>query len=204
MEDDNKSGLSQPPPIYNPYSSADPSMKVPVNSTGNAALLSPYLNFDPAYLGTSPDSQFIFPEGANRTRGRLELSFSQIGASVFVGGAVGGFNGFYSGIKDVQARQLVGANRRTQMLNFIAKGGASTAQTLGVVSLMYSIFGVILSYGRGVDDELNSIVSGTSTGLLFKSSAGLKKCLRGGGIGLILSTAYVLCTSEKVRDLVKR
>ena len=30
------------------------------------------------------------------------------------GGAIGGANGLYSGIKDVQARQLIGANRRTQ------------------------------------------------------------------------------------------
>jgi len=201
--DENKEA---PPPVYNfnPYSAGDPSMKVPVNSSGSTAMLSPYMNFDPSYLGANPDSQFIFPEGANRTRGRLELSFSQIGAAVFVGGAVGGFNGLYSGIKDVQARQLVGANRRTQMLNFIAKGGASTGQTLGVVSLMYSVFGVILSYGRGVEDEFNSVISGTATGLLFKSSAGWKHCLRGGGIGLALSTAYVLCTSEKVRDLMNR
>jgi len=123
---------------------------------------------------------------------------------VFVGGALGGMNGLVNGFKDVQARQLVGANRRTQMLNFIAKGGASTGQTLGVVSLMYSIFGVILSWGRGVDDELNTVVAGTSTGLLFKSSAGMKQCLRGGGLGLLLSAAYVAATSDKLRDMVRQ
>ncbi|XP_005092534.1 mitochondrial import inner membrane translocase subunit Tim23 [Aplysia californica] len=190
-----------PSPNYNPYSSSDPSMNVPVTTGAAGAIMSPYLNFDPSYLGPGgADSQFIFPEGAARTRGRLELSFSQIGASVFVGAAVGGLNGLYSGVKDVQARQLVGANRRTQLLNFITKGGASTAQTLGVVALMYSVFGVILSQGRGVDDELNTVVAGTATGMLYKSSAGWKRCLRGGGIGLGLSAAYVLFTS---RDRIK-
>ena len=37
-------------------------------------------------------------------------------------------------------------------------------------ALMYSVFGVLLSYGRGVDDELNTVVAGTATGLLYKSS----------------------------------
>ncbi|CAG5121218.1 unnamed protein product [Candidula unifasciata] len=192
------------PPAYNPYSSSDPSMNVPVTTGAAGAIMSPYLNFDPAYFGPN-DSQFIFPEGAARTRGRLELSFSQIGGSVFVGAAVGGLNGFYSGLKDVQARQLVGANRRTQLLNFITKGGASTAQTLGVVALMYSVFGVVLSWSRGVDDELNTVVSGTATGMLYKSSAGWRRCLRGGAIGFGLSSLYVLFTSrDRIRSFLGR
>ncbi|RUS83207.1 hypothetical protein EGW08_009018 [Elysia chlorotica] len=101
-------------PLYNPYSSSDPSMNVPVTTGPAGAIMSPYLNFDPAYLGSNADSQFIFPEGAARTRGRLELSFSLIGGSVFIGAGLGGLNGLYSGLKDVQARQLTGANRRTQ------------------------------------------------------------------------------------------
>ncbi|KAK3770414.1 hypothetical protein RRG08_012157 [Elysia crispata] len=192
-------------PVYNPYSSSDPSMNVPVTTGPAGAIMSPYLNFDPAYLGTNADSQFIFPEGAARTRGRLELSFSLIGGSVFIGAGLGGLNGFYSGLKDVQARQLTGANRRTQLLNFITKGGASTAQTLGVVALMYSVFGVVLSWGRGVDDELNTVTAGTATGMLYKSSAGWKRCLRGGAVGLGLSTLYVLFTSrDRIRGMMGR
>ncbi|CAL1532928.1 unnamed protein product [Lymnaea stagnalis] len=194
------------PPAYNPYSTSDPSMNVPVTTGAAGALMSPYLNFNPAYIGPNDaDSQFIFPEGAARTRGRLELSFSQIGGSVFVGAAVGGLNGFYSGIKDVQARQLTGANRRTQLLNFITKGGASTAQTLGVVALMYSVFGVFLSLGRGVDDELNTVTAATATGMLYKSSAGWRRCLRGGGIGFGLSAIYVLITSkDRIKGMMGR
>ncbi|KAK6964590.1 mitochondrial import inner membrane translocase subunit timm23 [Biomphalaria glabrata] len=60
----------------NPYSSSDPTMNVPVTTGAAGVIMSPYLNFNPAYLGpNAADSQFIFPEGAARTRGRLELSF---------------------------------------------------------------------------------------------------------------------------------
>lgn len=38
------------------------------------------------------------------------------------------------------------------------------------LAVMYSGFGVIFSWMRGVDDEVNTIAAGTATGLLYKSS----------------------------------
>jgi len=152
-------------------------------------------------LEGSGDPEFIFPEGSSQKRGRFELMFSQIGGSVFVGGALGGVNGLYSGLKETSQAQLTGAVRRTQMLNFITKQGASSAQTLGVVALMYSLFGVLLSKTRGAEDEINTLIAGTATGLLYKSSAGLKKCVRGGAVGLSLAAVYTLFTS---RDRLKQ
>lgn len=51
--------------------------------TSNPGLsqLSPYLNFDPAYLQTS-QPEFIALEGASQKRGRFELAFSQIGGKM--------------------------------------------------------------------------------------------------------------------------
>lgn len=160
----------------------------------------PYLNFDPSYVNTSPESQYIFPEGASRNRGRFELAFSQIGGSVVVGAGAGGVNGLYKGLQFTTAEKLQGAIWRTQMLNFITKHGASSAQSFGVLALMYSAFGVVLSKARGADDELNTLASGFLTGLAYKSSAGWKRCLRSGGIGVGLAAAYVMITS---RDRVK-
>lgn len=50
------------------------------------------------------------------------------------------------------------------------KQGSATANTLGVLAVMYSGFGVILSWGRGSDDELNTLTAATATGLLYKST----------------------------------
>ncbi|XP_074648560.1 mitochondrial import inner membrane translocase subunit Tim23-like [Tubulanus polymorphus] len=188
--------------FFGSFGGRDQSANIPVTSTPNS-VMSPYLNFDPAYIGPSPGSEFIFPEGASAKRGRFELAFSQIGGSVIVGAGFGGVNGFFHGLKEVKANQLTGAVRRTQMLNFIAKQGASSAQSLGVIALMYSIFGVIISYGRGVEDEANTVTAGTLTGLLYKSSAGWKKCARAGGIGFGLASAYCLFMSkDKVKDMM--
>jgi len=165
--------------------------------TSHYGSLSPYLNIDPSFIiegGT--ESQYIFPEGASQRRGRLELAFSQIGGSVLGGAIFGGVNGFVSGMRAVEASQLTTTARRTQMLNSVTKRGASTAQTLGIIALMYSVIGVLFSKLRGAEDELNTVAAATSTGLLYKSTAGYKKCLRAGGFGFGLASVYCLYTSK--------
>jgi hypothetical protein len=57
-----------------------------------------------------------------------------------------------------------------RLLNYVMKQGSATANTLGVLAVMYSGFGVLLSWGRGSDDELNTLTAATATGLLYKST----------------------------------
>lgn len=166
--------------------------------------LSPYLNYDTRYLQAQPE--FIFPEGASKQRGRFELAFSQIGSSAMIGAGIGGLAGFYNGMRATTLANQTGKLRRTQLLNHVMKQGAATANTLGTVAVMYSAFGVLLQWVRGEDDEINTIAAGGATGLLYKSTAGLRKCAIGGGIGLALSSLYVLWTvtggsSKKLREL---
>jgi import inner membrane translocase subunit TIM23 len=135
--------------------------------------------------------EFIFPEGAQKQRGRFELAFSQIGSAVMVGASVGGLAGFYNGIQATRIAQQTGKLRRTQILNHVMKQGAGTANTLGTIAVFYAAFGVLLSQFRD-DDEINTVGAGTLTGLLYKSTAGLRKCAIGGGVGLGVSSLYVL------------
>lgn len=57
-----------------------------------------------------------------------------------------------------------------RILNHVVKQGTSTANTLGVISVIYSAFGVALQTARGTDDDFNTIASATATGLLYKST----------------------------------
>jgi len=186
------------------YSPSDPTLNVPVYSRGNVSTLSPYLNVDPSYL--SPNGpEFIFPEGASRHRGRFEFAFSQIGGSVMTGAALGGLSGSYLGIRETMAAGLTGGVRRTQMLNVITKRGAASANALGVIAVMYSGFGVILSFLRGTDDELNTLVAATTTGLLYKSSVGLRRCAIGGAVGFSLAAVYCLWSSkDRFESMISR
>ena len=176
----------------NVFPGVDPNM-MPYGA--NMQSISPYLNVDPSILNQG-SPEWIFPEGASRQRGRFELAFSQIGGAVMTGAFFGGVHGFYNGWKQMGSNEQKASVKRTQLLNHIVKRGSGTANTLGVLTVMYSGFGVIFSWIRGVDDEVNTIAAGTATGLLYKSSAGLRKCGIGGALGLGLSTAYCLWTSK--------
>lgn len=177
----------------NVFSPVDPS--VLPHGSGGMQSISPYLNVDPAYLSQG-GPEWIFPEGSSRQRGRFELAFSQIGGAVMTGAFLGGVQGFYSGMKDVSGKEQKVSVKRAQILNHITKKGAGSANTLGVIAVMYSGFGVLFSYARGVDDELNTMAAGTATGLLYKSTAGLRRCGIGGAIGLGLASAYCFWSSR--------
>ncbi|XP_034937180.1 mitochondrial import inner membrane translocase subunit Tim23 isoform X2 [Chelonus insularis] len=172
-------------------------LNIPGSSQQKLVPFSPYLNFDPAYIPTS-QPEFIFPEGAAKQRGRFELAFSQIGAACILGAGIGGSAGFYKGLKATTLAGQTGALRRTQLINHVMKNGASVANTLGIVSVMYSSFGVFLSWIRGTDDSLNTLAAATATGMLFKSTAGLPKCMMGGGVGLAIASMYCLWNSREV------
>ncbi|KAK9744974.1 hypothetical protein QE152_g7274 [Popillia japonica] len=130
---------------------------------------SPYLNYDPVYMPPS-QPEYIFLDGSNKQRGRFELAFGQIGASCMIGASIGGGMGFVNGLKATTLEGQTGKLRRTQMLNHIMKKGSATANTLGSIAVIYSAFGVILSWARGTDDDLNTITAATATGLLYKST----------------------------------
>lgn len=50
------------------------------------------------------------------------------------------------------------------------KQGSATGNTLGTLAVMYSAFGVLFSWARGDDDDINTVLAGTATGLLYKST----------------------------------
>ncbi|XP_015430777.1 PREDICTED: mitochondrial import inner membrane translocase subunit Tim23 isoform X2 [Dufourea novaeangliae] len=171
-------------------------LNIPVTSQQGLMPLSPYLNFDTAYLPPS-QPEYIFPEGAAKQRGRFELAFSQIGAACIVGAGIGGATGLYRGIKATSLAGQTGKLRRTQLINHVMKSGSSLANTFGIVSVMYSGFGVLLSWARGTDDSVNTLAAAMATGMMFKSTTGLRKCVVGGFIGIGLASAYCLWNNRE-------
>ncbi|XP_046708918.1 mitochondrial import inner membrane translocase subunit Tim23 [Silurus meridionalis] len=152
--------------------------------------ISPYLNVDPRYLIQDTD-EFILPSGANKTRGRFELAFFTIGGSCMTGAAFGTLNGLRLGLKET--RDMAWSKpRNVQIINMVTRQGASWANTLGSVALLYSVFGVAIEKARGAEDDLNTVTAGTLTGMMFKSTGGLKGVARGGLLGLALSGLYAL------------
>uniref|UniRef100_A0A8K9UNJ6 Translocase of inner mitochondrial membrane 23 homolog a (yeast) n=1 Tax=Oncorhynchus mykiss TaxID=8022 RepID=A0A8K9UNJ6_ONCMY len=146
--------------------------------------LSPYLNVDPRYLVQDTD-EFILPTGAGKTRGRFELAFFTIGGSCITGAAFGTVNGLRMGLKET--REMGWTKPRNVHMSILTMGCACV-----FTALLYSIFGVAIEKARGAEDDINTLAAGTLTGMLFKSSGGLKGVARGGLVGLAMSGAYAL------------
>lgn len=64
---------------------------------------------------------------------------------------------------------------------------------LGSVALLYCSLGALCQLTRGGPDDLwNNVAAGACTGVLVKSSQGLRKCIMGGGVGLAVGSLHVL------------
>ncbi|ESO89225.1 hypothetical protein LOTGIDRAFT_229117 [Lottia gigantea] len=188
--------------FFAPYSSKDPSMEVPVSANQTGGLVSPYLNFNPAYIGQGSD--YILPEGSKPNRGRLEMAFTKIGASILFGAGVGGLMGATSGLKEIQSSGFT-VGKGDQVFNLVKKRGGAFAQMTGVIVLTYSFFGIIFSYALDTNNEVNDLLSGTVTGILYTSPGGVKKMVKGGVTGLAISSLFCLFQNkDRIKSMLSR
>ncbi|KAE9529066.1 hypothetical protein AGLY_012020 [Aphis glycines] len=163
-----------------------------------ALVTSPYLNYSPEVLPRRPEPEYIFLEGAgSKKRGRFEMCFIEIGAWYTVGATIGTARGLHHGMKIVARDKQTRTYNRTQLINNVLKHGGGVSNRFGTIFVYYSIFGIILEETRGDKyDIYNSIIAGTSAGLLYKSTSGLRNCGIGGLIGFGLTMMYNLISSK--------
>merc|ERR1711925_32684 len=108
-------------------------------------------------------------------------------------------------IFDTEAMKGISRNlRRTQITNYTLKRGALVSNAMGSIAVSYSVMFCLLSLAHEEHDEAKSVVSGTLTGLMFKSTSGLQKCARGGLVGFGLSAlwAFGLKPQETIQHYI--
>ena len=71
------------------------------------------------------------------------------------------------GLKEVAQMNESFAIKRSHMLNFITRNGASIANTFGSITLVYSAIGVGLSFVQDENDDINTMIAATTTGTLY-------------------------------------
>jgi len=72
--------------------------------------------------------------------------------------------------------------RLNGVLNSITRRGPFLGNSAGVVAMVYNGANSTLGYARGKHDAANSIAAGALSGMLFKSTRGLKPMMISGGI----------------------
>lgn len=72
--------------------------------------------------------------------------------------------------------------RLNSTLNAITRRGPFLGNSAGVVAIVYNCINSYLGYVRGKHGSANSVVAGTLSGMLFKSTRGLRPMMISGGI----------------------
>ncbi|EDO34000.1 predicted protein [Nematostella vectensis] len=170
------------------FESSVPSPPIGMDYSGSPRpALSPYLSIDPTYLNQG-GAEFVFPTDQKKKRGWGERMFSSIGTSYMCGLAAGGSLGLYEGLRNPDGKTF--KLRLNSVLNGCTRRGPFAANSLGVIALMYSSFDSLYGKLRGEEDELNSIAAAVTTGMIFKSTAGVRPIAIAGALGGSLAAAY--------------
>ncbi|CAB3249645.1 unnamed protein product [Arctia plantaginis] len=166
-------------------------------SNQSSAGLSPYLNFDPHYI-PKMQPEFLYPDDSHMasTARRSNVALPIIGMSFMTGSGLGGMTGLYKGLRATTLAGQTGKVRRTQIINYVMKQGTNTGCTLGIIASFYSCIALGVTWLRDKEDTGNTFIAAATTGIIYKSTAGLRSMALGGAVGLTLAGVYTLITDN--------
>lgn len=83
--------------------------------------------------------------------------------------------------------------RINSVLNAVTRRGPFLGNSAGVIALVYNGFNSTLGYYRGKHDSFNSLAAGGLSGMLFKSTKGLRPMLISGGMVASAAGVWTVC-----------
>ena len=72
--------------------------------------------------------------------------------------------------------------RLNSVLNSVTRRGPFLGNSAGVIAVVYNGINSTIGHYRGRHDSVNSVVAGALSGMLFKSTRGLRPMLISGGL----------------------
>lgn len=154
-----------------------------------------YLTLEDSTLSDLPGAQSALP-----SRGWSDDLCYGTGATYMSALAVGGAWGFVEGSR----RTPPGAPFRLQLntiLNSVTRRGPFLGNSAGVIALTYNGINSTIGYWRGKHDWANSITAGALSGMIFKSTRGLRPMLISGGVVAGMAAAWTVSNElDKPRE----
>jgi mitochondrial import inner membrane translocase subunit TIM23 len=83
--------------------------------------------------------------------------------------------------------------RLNGVLNSVTRRGPFLGNSAGVVAMLYNGLNSTIGYARGKHDAANSIAAGAVSGMVFKSTRGLKPMMISGGIVASVAGLWAVC-----------
>jgi import inner membrane translocase subunit TIM23 len=147
-----------------------------------------YLTLDESTLTDLPGSRSALP-----SRGWSDDLCYGTGVTYLTALSIGGTWGLIEGLNRTPA-SAPPKLRLNSVLNSVTRRGPFLGNSAGVVAMVYNGFNSIIGHYRGKHDSANSIVAGALSGMLFKSTRGLKPMAISGGIVATVAGIWAVCT----------
>ncbi len=152
----------------------DPSQLHPMAGLNQQTL--DYLTLEDSALSDLPGSRSALP-----SRGWSDDLCYGTGVTYLSALTLGGAWGFVEGLR----RSPPGAPpklRLNSVLNGMTRRGPFLGNSAGVIAMVYNGINSLIGHYRGRHDSVNSVVAGAISGMLFKSTRGLRPMLISGGL----------------------
>lgn len=86
--------------------------------------------------------------------------------------------------------------RLNAVLNSMTRRGPFLGNSAGVIAMVYNGINSTIGYYRGRHDSANSIVAGALSGMLFKSSRGIRPMMISGGLVASAAGAWAVSSNR--------
>lgn len=152
-----------------------------------------YLSLDESTLSDLPGSKSILP-----SRGWSDDLCYGTGVTYLSALTMGGTWGLIEGLNRTPA-SAPPKLRLNSVLNSMTRRGPFLGNSAGVVAMVYNGVNSTIGYYRGKHDAANSIVAGALSGMLFKSTRGLRPMAISGGIVASVAGAWAVSKTRMLQ-----
>jgi mitochondrial import inner membrane translocase subunit TIM23 len=152
---------------------SDPSQLHPLAGLNKDSL--EYLTLEDAALSDLPGSQSVIP-----SRGFSDDLCYGTGITYLTALTIGGAWGLQEGLR--RSANQPPKLRLNSVLNAVTRRGPFLGNSAGVVAITYNLLNSGVGYVRGKHDAANTILAGGLSGMVFKSTRGLRPMLVSGGV----------------------
>ncbi|KAL6912951.1 hypothetical protein ACHAPO_007545 [Fusarium lateritium] len=162
---------------------ADPSQLHPLAGLNRDTL--EYISLEDSALSELPGGQSVLP-----SRGFTDDLCYGAGVTYLGGLGVGGAWGLQEGLRRSagQPPKL----RLNAVLNSVTRRGPFLGNSLGVVAIIYNCTNSLIGTLRGKHDAANTVLAGALSGMLFKSTRGIRPMAISGGIVASVAGAWAI------------
>lgn len=145
-----------------------------------------YLTLEDSALDELPGSRSVLP-----SRGWSDDLCYGAGTTYLAALTLGGAWGLAEGLNKTPSTAPPKI-RLNGVLNSVTRRGPFLGNSAGVVAMVYNGFNSAIGYARGKHDSANSVVAGALSGMLFKSTRGVKPMMISGGIVASIAGAWAV------------